>query len=165
MPAPFVRQTVLAIACSAVLLLGCKSGSAKDAKSSGGACRVEIWSLPWDQSFSEELDEEKLSQSPLAQRRRVRGCKYAEEITAWMKHAKMLPASAVPPGGDLRLLARVSTARGSWLLGVPQTCSFVRLDRTRVYHYDPGLFALLTRPLAAEERALIERFGACGPRS
>jgi hypothetical protein len=141
------------------------AGSGKDAANQGSACRVEFWSVPWDADAPVELDEDGIGKSPLARRHKVKGCKYAAEVKDYLNHAMLLPPSAVPPGGDLRLLVRVRTESGSWLLGFPQTCSFVRLDRTRLYRHDPELFALLTKRLSPEERQRIERFGACGKTS
>jgi hypothetical protein len=141
------------------------AGSNRDAASQATDCRVEFWTVPWDSTSATELDEDSVAKSPLVRRHRIKGCKYAGKARDFMNHAMLLPPSAVPPGGDLRLLVRVRTEQGSWLLGFPQTCSFYRVDRTRLYRHDAELFAFLTKSLPADERQRIEAFGACGPKT
>ena len=141
--------------------LGSCAGSNRDAANQAAACRVEMWSVPWDSTAAADLDEDSIAKSPLVRKRRIKGCTYAGKVRDFMNHAMLLPPSAVPPGGDLRLLVRVRTEQGSWLLGFPQTCSFYRVDRTRLYRHDPELFAFLTKSLPADERQWIKAFGAC----
>lgn len=141
---------------------GAGGGSHASAEGAGGACSVELWSVPWNANAGVvELDEDSLTQSPLSRRYRVDGCDYARSVRQWMDHAS--PLLPPPPGnGDIRLLARVTTGNSSWLLAIPITCHWVRLDRTRSYRFDPELFALLARPLAEDERVAVQNFGACG---
>jgi hypothetical protein len=117
--------------------------------------------VSWDAPSGEALDEDALSKSPLSSRYQFEDCAYAGEIRDWMNQAT--PLAATPPGvGDLRLLARVTTGASSWLLAVPITCHWVRMDLTRFYRFDPRLFALLAKQLPSAERTAIQRFGACG---
>lgn len=145
------------------LCAGCAAGGSRASAGgdAGGACSVELWSVSWNALGAVELDEDSLTQSPLSRRYRVDGCDYARSVRQRMDHASPL----VPPPagtGDIRLLARVTTGSSSWLLAIPITCHWVRLDRTRSYRFDPELFALLARPLADDERVAIRNFGACG---
>lgn len=158
------RVLVLVPVFVALGLVSC-AGSNREAANASAACRVEFWSVPWDSTAAADLDENSIAKSPLVKKHRIKGCKYAAKVRDFMNHAMLLPPSAVPPGGDLRLLVRVRTEQGSWLLGFPQTCSFYRVDQTRLYRHDPELFAALTKSLPADERQRIETFGACGPKS
>jgi hypothetical protein len=145
--------------------LGCASAGRSSPTNAGKAteaCSVELWSLSWNADGSGgDLVEDSLAANPLTRRYRVEGCDYARSVRKWMDHASPLPPPA-PTTGDIRLLARVTTGASSWLLAVPITCHWVRLDRTRIYRFDPALFALLARPLAEDERVAVQRFGGCG---
>jgi hypothetical protein len=144
---------------------GCAgSGGAprSSAKGAPEACSVELWSVSWNADGSGgDLDEDSLLKSPLARRYRVDGCKFARSIRSWMNQATPLP-SRPPAQGDIRLLARVTTGASSWLLAIPITCHWIRLDQTRSYRFDPTLFAVLVQPLAEDERVAVQRFGGCG---
>lgn len=156
------RPFALVGALSLVSALACTSSSRKPrAGSRPGVCKVELWSVSWNTDGVAALDEDALSASPLTRRYQSQDCNYVAELRRWMDH--MTPLASAPPGvGDLRLLARVTTGASSWLLAVPITCNWLRLDYTRFYRLDPGLFALLARPLPDDEREAIQRFGACG---
>jgi hypothetical protein len=156
-----------AIALSAGLGAGCAaSGGASRASTQGtqqGTCSVELWAVSWNADGSGgDLDEDSLMQSPLARRYRRDGCDYARSVQSWMNQASPL-APPLPATGDIRMLARVTIGVSSWLLAIPITCHWVRLDRTRGYAFDPALFTLLAQPLPEEERVAVQRFGACGP--
>jgi hypothetical protein len=145
------------------LLSGCAGAGASQgsAPRPGETCSVELWSVSWNVTGQPELSEDSILQSPLAHRYRNNDCNYAYSVREWMKKATPLPSS--PSGlGDIRLLARVTTGVSSWLLAIPLTCHWVRLDQTRSYRFDPALFALLAQPIRGEDREAIQRFGACG---
>lgn len=78
-----------------------------------------------------------------------------------MNHAPRLAPGALPPGGDMRLLARVTQGASSWLLAIPVTCRWLRIDRSNSYQLDPGLIRLLARSLADDDVARIKSFGSC----
>jgi hypothetical protein len=149
---------------TALLLLGCAGRNATEGSATGPkgeTCSVELWSVSWDVTGQVELDEDGILQSPLAHRYRNNDCNYAYSVKEWMKHAA--PLATAPTGaGDIRLLARVTTGVSSWLLAIPVTCHWLRMDRTRAYRFDPALFALLAQPIKGADREAIQRFGACG---
>ena len=145
------------------LLPGCAGAGASPGGSArpGETCSVELWSVSWNVTGQPELSEDSIQQSPLAHRYRNNDCNYAYSVREWMK--KATPLASAPSGlGDIRLLARVTTGVSSWLLAIPLTCHWVRLDQTRGYRFDPALFALLAQPIRGEDRAAIQAFGACG---
>lgn len=164
-----VRFTLIALRIGLFLLSGLYAGCAgsggasrASAGDAPGACSVELWTVSWNADGSGgDLDEDSLTQSPLSRRYRVEGCDYARRVRQWMDQAT--PLAPLPQAaGDIRMLARVTTGASSWLLAIPITCSWVRLDRTRAYRFDPALFAFLARPLAEDERIAVQRFGGCG---
>ena len=163
----WLTRTVVRLAVFLLLGLcfscaGSSGASHSSAAEPSGACSVELWTVSWNADGSGgELDEDSLVQSPLARRYRVEGCDYARSVRQWMNQASPVAVPA-QTAGDIRLLARVTTGNSSWLLAIPITCHWVRLDRTRSYRFDPALFALLARPLAEDERLEVQRFGGCG---
>jgi hypothetical protein len=163
--APFNRTIPwfgLALSCG--LGAGCAPAAAPPASvgNASGACSVELWSVSWNADGSRgDLDEDSLTQNPLTRRYRVDGCDYANSVRNHMNQATPL-APPPPASGDIRLLARVTTGASSWLIAFPITCHWMRIDRTRSYRFDPGLFTLLTQPLSEDERVAVQRFGGCG---
>jgi len=117
--------------------------------------------VPWDQNYAAELSEDAVLTGGVARRYRVNGCDYANQVRAFVNHAELVPPGSVPPGGDVRLVARVPPGASSWLVAVPVTCRWLRVDRTNVYRLEPELIRLLSRPLAPDDIARIRGFGSC----
>ena|SRR6188474_2462630 len=127
-----------------------------------GGCTVDVWIMSWntdlDGGFNDE--DELITNAELHEHREA--CSYADAIRAWLDRA---PEKSVrkPEKGyefltDFRVVARVTSSRGSDLVGVNGNCAWVRRNHEQFLEYNPSLFKALMQPMSGVARRELETY-------
>jgi hypothetical protein len=159
----------LTIALLASVVVGC--ASAPPAAPSSGGCAVDLWIISWNADDAGVNDEQEAIEHPEVHER-VQTCSYADAVRGWLQQA---PAKTIQQPGkgydvspDLRVVARITSAQGSDLVGVNGNCDWVRRNRKQYLEYDPSLFKILMQPLkgaAQRELDIYLSHPGCAPKA
>lgn len=130
-------------------------------------CAVDVWIVSWNIDYDGALHEDQVMIDATAHDH-IEECAFADELRSWLDRATPAGIELPQPGsdwaGDVRLLARIVSSRGTDLLAIPFFCDWVRRNKKPLLKFDPGLLRLLfsrLSPPAREELRTAQRYGAC----
>jgi hypothetical protein len=160
------------VACAA-----CSPSAKPKPPPAAAQCAVDVWIDSWNNEHDGSMNEQ-LVMTEGEHYDRIEGCDYADAIRRW--------ADQAPPGtfehakpdsgpddwdGDVRVVLRVVSSRGTDLIAIPFFCDWVRRNKKDILKFDPSLMKLVYAPLserAKKELSIAQEFGDCAfgaPRS